>query len=167
MLNWSYKEKCHNKCVHPATSPDLFASLLVRKLAVNVICIFGVVGNWRVIQWWKHHFFGRNCWTVDKLKKDYSMMFCTRWWFVRSLITFHQDHLAQRGALSLNRSFSSLMSISLFSQKGKLYELLIRFILSLMQHFSWHDGSHFVAVFGPEHVKQFHQLNQDLGSSLS
>jgi len=29
-----------------------------------------------------------------------------------------------------------LRSISLFSQKGKLYELLIRFILSLMQHFS-------------------------------
>ena len=58
-----------------------------------------------------------------------------------NLTSVARNHLAQRGALSsltsvLNRSFSSLMSITLFSQKGKLYELLIRFILSLMQHFS-------------------------------
>ena len=29
------------------------------------------------------------------------------------------------------------------------------------------DGSHFVAVFGAEHVKQFHQLSQSLEAALT
>jgi len=49
--------------------------------------------------------------------------------------------LARRGALSslasvLNKSYFSLTYVSVSSEKGKLYELLIKFILSLLQHFS-------------------------------
>ena len=29
------------------------------------------------------------------------------------------------------------------------------------------DGSHFVAVFGVEHVKQFHQLSQSLEAAIA
>lgn len=53
-----------------------------------------------------------------------------------------RNHLAQRGALSslasvLNRSFSSLAYVGLSSEKGKLYEKLVKFLMTMLQYFSF------------------------------
>jgi len=57
-----------------------------------------------------------------------------------SLTSVARNHLAQRGALSslagvLHRSFTSMTYVT-SSEKGKLYELLVKFVMTVLQHFS-------------------------------
>ena len=59
-----------------------------------------------------------------------------------NLTSVARNHLAQRGALSslatvLNRSFLSLTYVTVSSEKGKLYEELVKFVMSMLQHFSF------------------------------
>ena len=58
-----------------------------------------------------------------------------------NLTSVARDHLAQRGALSsltsvLGRSLSSMTGISMSSQKAELYLVLVKSIVTLLQHFS-------------------------------
>jgi len=59
-----------------------------------------------------------------------------------NLSSVARTHLAQRGALSclasvLNRCLSSLTYITTSSEEGKLYEHLVKFVLSMLQYFSF------------------------------
>jgi len=59
-----------------------------------------------------------------------------------NLTSVARTHLAQRGALSslanvLNSCLLSLTYITTYSQEGKLYELLVKFVMSMLQYFSF------------------------------
>jgi len=71
-----------------------------------------------------------------------SLLTCVLLGHVCNQTSVARNHLAQRGALSslagvLNRCFLSLTYMTVSAEQAKLHELLVKFVLSMLQYFSF------------------------------